>query len=202
MFELPKLIYSYDALEPYIDSETVRIHHDKHHQTYVDKLNAAVENDPSLANRKIEEILSNPSSIKEEIRNAVINNGGGHLNHSIYWESMSSNSQFDPKSDIGTEIIKTFGPFDSFKENFSSVAAGKFGSGWAWLVADKGKLEIVDTQNQDTPISSSKKPIFCIDVWEHAYYLKYQNKRAAYIEAWWNIVNWDKAEENFKRIFK
>ncbi len=201
MFKLPKLPYPFDALEPYIDTQTMQIHHDKHHQTYIDKLNAVVVNESSLAGKTIEEILSNPLGINKDIRKAIVNNGGGYLNHSFFWKIMSPNSSFDPKSNIGKEIVNVFGNFDSFKEKFSNTAVGRFGSGWAWLVVDKGNLEIIDTQNQDTPISIGKTPILCLDVWEHAYYLKYQNKRADYVNAWWNIVNWKKVEENLAESY-
>jgi len=196
MFELPKLPYTFSALEPFIDAQTMEIHHDKHHQAYVDKLNAAIANDPSLTGKTIEEILSDTSKINEDIRKAVINNGGGHLNHSIFWEVMAPNIPFDQESVIGKKIIETFTDFESFKEKFSNTAVGRFGSGWAWLTLDHGQLEVVDTPNQDTPISIGKTPLLCIDVWEHAYYLKYQNKRADYVQAWWNVVNWKKVEEN------
>ena len=199
MFKLPDLPYPFDALEPYIDAQTMQIHHDKHHQAYVDKLNAASANDTSLAEKTIEEILSDPININNDIRTAVINNGGGHLNHSFFWKIMSPDSPFDPKSSVGKEIIKTFTDFESFKEKFSNTAVNRFGSGWAWLVINKGKLEIIDTQNQNTPISIGMNPVLCLDVWEHAYYLKYQNKRADYINAWWNVVNWKKVEENFNK---
>lgn len=199
MFKLPKLPYSFDALEPYIDAQTMQIHHDKHHQAYVDKLNAAYVTDTSLAGKTIEEILSDPVNINGDIRTAIINNGGGHLNHSFFWEIMSPSSHFDPKSNVGKRIIDTFGDFESFKEKFSNTAVNRFGSGWAWLVVNKGKLEIIDTQNQNTPISIGMNPILCLDVWEHAYYLKYQNRRADYVSAWWNVINWKKVEENFSK---
>jgi Fe-Mn family superoxide dismutase len=202
MFKLPDLPYRYDALEPYIYTVTMQVHHDKHHQAYVDKLNAAIENDTSLKDKSVEDILSNIKAINNDIKTAVVNNGGGHFNHSFFWKSMSPDFSFDPKSKIGQEIIKTFGDFESFKEKFSNVALGRFGSGWVWLVVDNGKLEIIDTQNQDSPISVSKTPIICLDVWEHAYYLKYQNKRADYVKAWWSVVNWDQAEKNFIELIK
>ena len=199
MFKLPDLPYSFDALEPYIDAQTMQIHHDKHHQAYVDKLNAACANDISLTEKTIEEILSDPVNINNDIRTAVINNGGGHLNHSFFWKVLSPSSPFDPKESVGKEIIETFGDFDSFKEKFSNTAINRFGSGWAWLVINKGKLEIIDTQNQNTPVSIGMDPILCLDVWEHAYYLKYQNRRADYINAWWNVVNWKKVNDNFTK---
>ena len=201
MFKLPKLQYPFDALEPYIDSQTMQIHHGKHHQAYVDKLNAAVTG-TSLSGKSIEEILRNFLNIDKEIKTAIVNGGGGHLNHSFFWNVMSPKSFFNPKSNIGKEIVNVFGTFDSFKEKFSNTAINRFASGWAWLVASKGKLEIIDTQNQDTPISIGKIPLLCLDVWEHAYYLKYQNKRADYVNAWWNVVNWEKVEENYIKSHK
>lgn len=202
MFKLPKLPYSFNALEPFIDALTMEIHHDKHHQAYIDKLNAAVADNSFFRGKTIEEILTDTLSIRKEIRTAVINNGGGYLNHNFFWEIMAPNSSFDQESRIGKKIIETFTSFDLFKEKFSNTAVGRFGSGWVWLVVDGGKLEIIDTQNQDTPISIGNKPLLCLDVWEHAYYLKYQNKRADYVNAWWNVVNWKKVEENFNEVFK
>jgi len=198
MFKLPKLPYSFNALEPYIDTQTMQIHHGKHHQAYVDKLNAAIVG-TSFSGKPIEELLSNLSDINKDLRMTIVNSGGGHLNHSFFWNIMSPKSSFNPKSNVGKEIINIFGNFDSFKEKFSNTAVSRFGSGWAWLVVNKGNLEIIDTQNQDTPISIGKIPVLCIDVWEHAYYLKYQNKRADYINAWWNVVNWEKVEDNFNK---
>lgn len=202
MFTLPTLPYSYDALEPHIDEQTMHIHHDKHHQTYVDKLNAAVAGDPSLSGKSIEDILANPSVIAKEVRTAVVNHGGGHLNHSFFWTIMAPNVPFDPNSAVGKAITTTFGSFDAFKEKFSAAAVNRFGSGWAWLVVSDEKLEIMDTLNQDTPITVGKTPLLCIDVWEHAYYLKYQNKRADYVAAWWNVVNWKQVNEYFEKSSK
>jgi Fe-Mn family superoxide dismutase len=202
MFKLPELPYAFDALEPYIDAQTLQIHHDKHHQTYVDKLNAAIEGDPTLKDKPIDEILSDLSNINESVKTAMINNGGGHLNHSFYWETMAPKSPIDLNSNVAKEIVKVFSTMQAFREKFVAAALGRFGSGWAWLVLDKGKLEIIDTLNQDTPISIAKLPLLCVDVWEHAYYLKYQNKRVDYVNAWWNVINWAKVEENFNKAAK
>lgn len=202
MFTLPNLPYTYKALEPHIDEETMHLHHDKHHQTYVDKLNAAVDGDPVLAAKSIEDILSDTSKIDPSIKNAVINHGGGHLNHSFFWTIMGPDAPFDPESSIAKDINKTFGSFEEFKKLFTEKAINRFGSGWAWLVVNEGKLEIMDTLNQDTPISVGKVPLLCVDVWEHAYYLKYQNKRADYVTAWWNVINWKQVEENYQKATK
>ena len=195
---LPKLPYAYSALEPYIDAKTMEIHYTKHHQGYVDKLNKALENNKELQNKDIEEILSNIDSIPKEIKNAIINNGGGHVNHSLFWEILSSKKQ-SPEGEIKKAIEKEFSSFEKFKEQFINVAMTRFGSGWAWLVVDKGKLAIMSTANQDSPLSEGKIPVLGLDVWEHAYYLKYQNKRPDYIAAWWNVVNWKQVEENLTK---
>ncbi len=191
-FELPKLPYDYDALEPYIDKETMTIHHDKHHNTYVTKLNSAIE-DTDLESKSIEEIVANLDSVPSDIQTAVRNNGGGHLNHSLFWEMMTPNSK--EEGTVIDEIKKQWGSLDKFKEEFADAAAGRFGSGWAWLVVNNGKLEITSTPNQDNPITEGKTPILGIDVWEHAYYLKYQNARPEYIKQFWNVVNWEKVDE-------
>ncbi|WP_058307436.1 superoxide dismutase SodA [Gracilibacillus massiliensis] len=191
-FTLPELPYGYDALEPHIDKETMNIHHTKHHNTYVTKLNAALEGHDDLANKSIEDILANLDSVPENIRTAVRNNGGGHANHSLFWTLLSPNGGGEPSGELADQINSTFGSFDKFKEDFAAAGAGRFGSGWAWLVVNNGKLEITSTPNQDTPISEGKAPILGLDVWEHAYYLKYQNKRPDYIAAFWNVVDWDK----------
>ncbi|WP_145468496.1 superoxide dismutase [Staphylococcus pettenkoferi] len=191
-FELPKLPYDYDALEPYIDKETMTIHHDKHHNTYVTKLNSAIEG-TDLESKSIEEIVANLDSVPSDIQTAVRNNGGGHLNHSLFWEMMTPNSK--EEGTVIDEIKKQWGSLDKFKEEFADAAAGRFGSGWAWLVVNNGKLEITSTPNQDTPITEGKTPILGIDVWEHAYYLKYQNARPEYIKQFWNVVNWEKVDE-------
>lgn len=189
MFELPELPYAYDALEPYIDEQTMRLHHTKHHQTYIDKANKALEGG-EWSGKSIEEILVNLNEIPEDIRATVRNNGGGHYNHSMFWQIMGPDQSGKPEGNIATAIDAAFGSFDNFKEKFSEAAAGRFGSGWAWLVDNGGKLEITSTANQDCPISDGAKPILGLDVWEHAYYLKYQNRRPEYIDAWWKVVNW------------
>ena len=191
-FELPKLPYEADALEPHIDKETMEIHHDKHHNTYVTKLNSAVEG-TDLESKSIEEIIANLDSVPENIQTAVLNNGGGHLNHSLFWEFLTPNSE--EKGTVVDKIKEQWGSLDEFKKEFADKAAGRFGSGWAWLVVNNGKLEIVTTPNQDNPLTEGKTPILCIDVWEHAYYLKYQNKRPDYISAFWNVINWEKVDE-------
>ncbi|MGV3065907.1 superoxide dismutase [Staphylococcus simulans] len=199
-FELPNLPYEFDALEPHIDKETMEIHHDKHHNTYVTKLNAAIEG-TDLENKSIEEIIANLDSVPSDIQTAVRNNGGGHLNHSLFWQILSPNSE--EKGTVVDKIKEQWGSLDEFKDEFAKKAAGQFGSGWAWLVVDKdGKLEIVTTANQDNPITEGKTPILGLDVWEHAYYLKYQNKRPDYINAFWNVVNWEKVDELYNAATK
>jgi len=196
--ELPKLPYSYEALEPHIDASTMEIHHTKHHQAYVNNLNAALEKHHNLQTRSVEELIKDLNAIPEDIRTAVRNNGGGHLNHSMFWPMMSYHGGGEPKGDLVAAIKSSFGDFASFKDQFSKAAAGRFGSGWAWLCIDKsGKLVINSTPNQDNPISDGLKPILGLDVWEHAYYLKYQNRRADYIGAWWNVVNWEQVAKNY-----
>ena len=194
--ELPKLGYEYNALEPYIDEQTMKIHHDKHHQTYVDKLNAALEPFAGLQKLKVEELLQKLDTVPEAARNAVKNNGGGVLNHTMFWTVLKKDVKM-PK-EIAAAIDKDFGSFENFKKTFSDAAMNRFGSGWAWLVLNKGKLEIVSTANQDTPLSEGKTPILLIDVWEHAYYLKYQNRRAEYVENFWKVINWDQVNKNYK----
>ncbi|MEB7847609.1 superoxide dismutase [Staphylococcus equorum] len=191
-FELPNLPYGFDALEPHIDQQTMEIHHDKHHNTYVTKLNAAVEG-TDLESKSIEEIVANLDSVPENIQTAVRNNGGGHLNHSLFWELLTPNSE--EKGTVVDKIKEQWGSLDAFKEEFANQAAARFGSGWSWLVVNDGKLEIVTTPNQDNPLTEGKTPILGLDVWEHAYYLKYQNKRPDYISAFWNVVNWEKVDE-------
>jgi Fe-Mn family superoxide dismutase len=196
--ELPKLPYSYDALEPYIDALTMEIHYTKHHQTYVNNLNAALEKYPHLQEKNIEDLLKDLNAIPEDIRTAVRNNGGGHLNHSMFWPMMSPKGGGEPTGELASVINSTFGSFTEFKDRFSKTALGHFGSGWAWLCVDKsGKLIVNSTPNQDNPISDGLKPILGLDVWEHAYYLKYQNRRADYIAAWWNVVNWEQIAKNY-----
>ena len=197
-FELPPLPYGYDALEPYIDAQTMQIHHDKHHQAYTDKLNAALEKYPDLQAKPIEKLLKDLDSVPEEIRLAVRNHGGGYYNHSLFWEMMKKGGGGEAAGELKTKLDQDFGSFEEFKKQFSEVAATVFGSGWAWLVKDPaGKLAIVKTPNQDSPISQGQFPLLGIDVWEHAYYLKYQNRRPEYIENWWNVVNWEQVEALF-----
>ena len=195
-FEVPALPYAYDALEPHIDETTMQIHHDKHHQAYVDKLNAAVEG-TDAANSSIEELISGLSALPAEIQGPVRNNGGGHLNHSLFWESMSADGGGAPDGDLAAAIDDAFGSFEAFKEAFEAAGVGQFGSGWAWLVADGDGVAVVSTANQDSPLTDGKTPLLGNDVWEHAYYLNYQNRRADYLKAWWNTINWSAVEKNF-----
>ena len=197
-YTLPELPYAYDALAPHIDEETMRIHHDKHHAAYVTKVNAALENHPELAQLSINELMQKLDSVPEDIKTAVQNNGGGHANHSLFWEILSPNGGGKPSGELAAAIDETFGSFDEFKEKFSATGAGRFGSGWAWLVVTDGKLEVIDTLNQDSPLSLGKTPILGLDIWEHAYYLNYQNKRPEYISAFWNVVNWDEVAKRYK----
>ncbi|GAA4070742.1 superoxide dismutase [Amphibacillus indicireducens] len=197
-FELPELPYAYDALEPHIDKETMSIHHTKHHNTYVSNLNGALEGHSDLENKSLDELLKDLDNLPKEIQTAVRNNGGGHANHSLFWELMSPNGGGSPKGSLAEAIDVKFGSFDQFKEDFKAAATGRFGSGWAWLVVDNGELAITSTPNQDTPIMEGKTPILGVDVWEHAYYLKYQNKRPDYVSAFWNVVNWDKVAELYQ----
>lgn len=199
MFKLPELKYSYDALEPHIDAKTMEIHHTKHHQTYIDNLNNALEGHSNLQNMSVEELIKSLDEVPEGIRTAVRNNGGGHYNHSLFWDWMSPNGGGKPEGELAKKIDEDLGGFEKFKEDFKKAALGRFGSGWAWLVLDGGKLSIVSTPNQDNPISEGKKPLLGIDVWEHAYYLKYQNKRLDYIDAFWNVVDWKKVEEDLNK---
>lgn len=199
-FTLPKLPYDYNALEPFIDEETMHLHHEKHHQAYIDKLNKALENYPELQEKTIEKLLSSTDSLPEDIRQAVINNGGGHANHSFFWEIMCApKGEVKPVGELAEAIDNTFGSFEEFKKQFTEKATTIFGSGWAFLVrTPDGELKLKRHSFQNSPISDGNIPIIGLDVWEHAYYLKYQNRRPEYIEAWWNVVNWDKANENFK----
>jgi len=195
--KLPDLPYDYNALEPHIDARTMSIHHDKHHQGYVNNLNAALEKYPDLQNKALVELLSDLDAIPADIRTAVRNNGGGHANHSLFWPCMSPQGGGEPTGKLAEAINKSFGSFGSFKEQFSKAAATRFGSGWAWLCVDGGdKLVITSTPNQDNPVSEGLEPILGLDVWEHAYYLHYQNRRPDYIAAWWNVVNWDEVAKN------
>ncbi|MGH2581816.1 MAG: superoxide dismutase [Anaerolineales bacterium] len=197
-FTLPKLPYDFNALEPHIDARTMEIHHGKHHQAYVNNLNAAIEKHPELADKSVEDLLKDLSAVPEDIRMAVRNNGGGHFNHSMFWEIMSSKGGGEPSGALADAIKKTFGDFSSFKEKFAAAAVGRFGSGWGWLVKDNsGGLSIASTPNQDNPISDGMTAILGVDVWEHAYYLNYQNRRPDYVAAWWNVVNWDEVARRF-----
>lgn len=199
MHTLPPLPYAYDALEPYIDAKTMEIHHTKHHQVYIDKLNAALEGHEELAEKPIEELIADLNAIPEDIRTAVRNHGGGHANHSMFWTMMAPNGEGKPQGDLLKAIDASFGSFEDFKKAFADAAVARFGSGWVWIVQNaEGKIEIMSTANQDSPISEGKKPLLGLDVWEHAYYLKYQQKRADYIAAWWNVVNWEEVEKRYK----
>ena len=197
--ELKKLNYNYNALEPYIDEITMSIHHSKHHAAYVNNLNAALESYPELQEKSVEELILSLDSLPESIRTAVRNNGGGHYNHSFFWTLLKLNPEGKPVGPLAVAIDKTFGNFDNFKADFTKAATTRFGSGWAWLVLDsKGELKITSTANQDNPISEGLKPILALDVWEHAYYLKYQNKRPDYIAAFWNVVNWEEVNRLYE----
>jgi Fe-Mn family superoxide dismutase len=198
-FKLPALGYAYDALEPFIDAQTMQIHHDKHHAAYVNNLNAAVADLPDVAKMTVEQMLADLSKIPEAARTKVRNNGGGHANHSFFWTSLKTNENGKPVGDLAAAIDKDLGGFDTFKKNFSAAATGVFGSGWAWLVYKDGKLQITSLPNQDSPLSAAQSPVLGIDVWEHAYYLKYQNVRANYVAAFFNVINWDAANEAFKK---
>ncbi|EKZ4312298.1 superoxide dismutase [Listeria monocytogenes] len=196
-YELPKLPYTYDALEPNFDKETMEIHYTKHHNTYVTKLNEAVAGHPELASKSVEELVANLDSVPEDIRGAVRNHGGGHANHTLFWSILSPNGGGAPTGNLKAAIESEFGTFDEFKEKFNAAAAARFGSGWAWLVVNDGKLKIVSTANQDSPLSDGKTPVLGLDVWEHAYYLKFQNRRPEYIDTFWNVINWDEANKRF-----
>ena len=194
--ELPELGYAYDALEPHIDKQTMMVHHDKHHKAYTDKFNAALEKYPELMKKKPEDLLKELSKVPEDIRTAVRNHGGGYVNHKFFWTILAKGKKCSGA--IAKAINKDFGSFDAFKQKFSDAAAAQFGSGWAWLVISKGKLEVIQTSNQDSPLSVGKIPLLTIDIWEHAYYLKYQNKRPEYIENFFNVINWDKVNGLFE----
>jgi Fe-Mn family superoxide dismutase len=200
-YEVPKLPYDYAALEPHIDEATMKLHHDKHHQAYVNNLNAAVEKHPDLAQHSAEDLVRNLNTVPEDVRTAVRNNGGGHVNHSMFWSIMKPNGGGAPTGAIAEQIDKDFGSFEDFKTAFNGAAAKQFGSGWGWLIWD-GKLKIVTTANQDNPLTNGHYPILGNDVWEHAYYLKYQNKRPDYLAAWWNTVNWDEVNKRFEHARK
>lgn len=200
-FKLPELNYAYNALEPHIDARTMEIHHTKHHQTYIDNLNKALEGHEKYQEMSIKDLLKSLDELPDSIKTAVRNNGGGHLNHKIFWNVMSPNGGGKPIGEVAKKIDEDLGGFDKFKEEFKKAALGRFGSGWAWLVIDKdGKLAVTSTPNQDNPISDGKKPLLGIDVWEHAYYLNYQNKRADYIDSWWNLVDWNVVGEKYNSM--
>jgi superoxide dismutase, Fe-Mn family len=196
---LPELDYPKNALEPYIDTMTMEIHHGRHHQAYINNLNKALADYPQLQSQPLEKLLADLDAIPEAIRTTVRNNGGGHLNHALFWKMMTPDGGQQNRGQIGSAIDSTFGSFENFQQAFAAAAAGQFGSGWAWLVVDGGQLKVVSTANQDTPVSLGMKPILGIDVWEHAYYLKYQNMRASYVTAWWNVVNWNFVNDLFAK---
>ena len=196
-FTLPPLPYDFAALEPHIDARTMEIHHGKHHQTYVNNLNAAIEKAPELAKKSLDDLLRNVSTLPEAVRAPIRNNGGGHWNHSMFWQIMAAKAGGEPGGKLGQAIKSTFGDFAKFREQFSAAGVGRFGSGWAWLINTGGKLSITSTPNQDNPLMDGQKAIMGLDVWEHAYYLKYQNRRPDYIQAWWNVVNWKEIEKRF-----
>ncbi|AIY05281.1 MULTISPECIES: superoxide dismutase SodA [Planococcus] len=197
-YELPELPYAYDALEPHIDKETMNIHHTKHHNTYITNVNAALEGHEDLASKSVEELIADLDAVPESIRTAVRNNGGGHANHSLFWKLLSPNGGGNPTGALGEAINSKFGSFDEFKEKFAAAGKTRFGSGWAWLVLSNGELEVVSTPNQDSPLMEGKTPLLGLDVWEHAYYLKYQNKRPDYINAFWNVVNWEEVSNRYE----
>ena len=197
-YELPKLAYEFSALEPHVDALTMEIHHDKHHNAYVTNLNAAVEKHPALFEKSVEELVADLASVPEDIRGAVRNNGGGHANHSLFWTVISPNGGGQPTGELAAAIDKKFGDFDAFKQAFSQAAATRFGSGWAWLVVSNDELEVVSTPNQDNPLTDGKTPILGLDVWEHAYYLNYQNRRPDYIAAFWNVVDWNEVARRYE----
>ncbi len=196
-FQLPALPYPFNALEPHIDARTMEIHHDKHHAAYTNNLNKALEEAPDLQSKSIEQLLGSLDSVPEKIRTTVRNNGGGFANHNLFWEIMGPNKGGEPSGDLANAINSAFGSFATFKEQFAAAGAGRFGSGWAWLIVDGGRLAITSTPNQDTPLIEGKTPILGLDVWEHAYYLLYQNRRPDYIAAWWNVVNWDEVARRY-----
>ena len=195
-YEVPALPYAHDALEPHVDKATMEFHHDKHHQAYVDKANAALEG-TEFGGKDVREVLENLSSLPADKQGPFRNNGGGHYNHSLFWESMSPDGGGEPAGELAEQITQTFGSFEDFKEQFEAAGVGQFGSGWAWLVLDGGRLAITSTANQDSPVLEGKTPLLGNDVWEHAYYLQYQNKRPAYLKAWWNVVAWEKVAERY-----
>jgi len=198
-YKLPELPYAYDALEPHIDKETMNIHHSKHHNAYVTNLNNALEGNEALLNKSIEELIADLDAVPEDKRTAVRNNGGGHANHSLFWELLSADGGGTPAGALAEAIDNKFGSFETFKEKFAAAGATRFGSGWAWLILNNGELEIMSTPNQDSPIMEGKTPLLGLDVWEHAYYLNYQNRRPDYISAFWNVVNWNEVAKRFEK---
>ncbi len=196
-FKLPPLPYDFSALEPHIDAKTMEIHHGKHHQTYVNNLNAAIEKAPELGTRSLDDLIRNVNTLPEAVRTPIRNNGGGHWNHSMFWQLMAPKAGGEPGGNLGAAIKSAFGDFAKFREQFSAAGVGRFGSGWAWLINTGGKLSITNTPNQDSPLMEGQKAIMGLDVWEHAYYLKYQNRRPDYITAWWNVVNWKEVEKRY-----
>lgn len=197
-YKLPDLPYAYDALEPHIDEETMKLHHDKHHNTYVENVNKALEGHDDLQKLSIEELVAKLDEVPEDIRTAVRNNGGGHANHSLFWEIMSPNGGGEPAGELADAINETFGSLDNLKDEVKTAATGQFGSGWGWLVVENGELKVVNTPNQDSPLTDGQTPILGVDVWEHAYYLNYQNKRPAYVDAFWEVVNWDEVARRYE----
>lgn len=197
--ELPELPFAYDALEPHIDAKTMDIHYTKHHQTYVDKLNQALDKHPNLSEKTIEELLQDIDAVPSDIRTAVRNHGGGHHNHSLFWKSLTADSVGAPVGSLMNAILEEFGDFEKFKEAFTNEAANRFGSGWAWLVCSGEKVSVISTANQDSPLMDGLTPLLGLDVWEHAYYLKYQNKRPDYIAAWWNVINWPEIQRRYEQ---
>ena len=198
-YELPPLPYPKEALEPHIDAQTMEIHHDKHHATYVTNLNKALENNPELSSKPVEELIADLNAVPEAARTVVRNNGGGHANHSFFWKLMTADGGGEPKGAIAEAIQETFGSFDGLKEKINAAGAARFGSGWAWLVVKGGRLEVMSTPNQDNPLMEGLKPVLGVDVWEHSYYLKYQNRRPDYLKAWWNTISWDAVNENYAK---
>ncbi len=199
MHTLPQLPYAYDALEPFIDAKTMEIHHTKHHQAYIDNLNKLLEGHADLQNLSATELLQDTSKLPEEIRQGVINNAGGHLNHSYFWETLSTEGEKEPEGELMEMMVSSFDSFDNFKKALTEAAMKRFGSGWAWLVRENGGLKVMSTSNQDTPVSSGHHALLGLDVWEHAYYLQYQNRRAEYVANFWNVINWRRVEEEFKK---
>jgi Fe-Mn family superoxide dismutase len=199
MHEVPPLPYAFDALEPHIDAKTMEIHHDKHHAAYVTNLNKALDGHPDLQGKSVEDLLRGIDSVPEAIRTAVRNHGGGHANHTLFWQVMGPQAGGAPSGDLGSAIQQAFGSFEGFKEKLTNAATGQFGSGWGWLVASGGKLEVIARPNQDSPLMEGKVPLLGVDVWEHAYYLKYQNRRPDYLAAWWNTVNWQAVTDRYSR---